>query len=117
MWVYDLHLYTTAYLTRDPVDDLFAMRGAIMAMLVPVFALASRRNADWKMHLSRAATFQSISVMAILAYLIMMMSATQALEVIEAEWVRIGQIGLIFAMTIASPWCSCLRAGRGPGCG
>ena len=102
MWVYDLHLYTTAYLTRSAVEDLFAMRGAILAMLVPVFALASRRNANWKMQISRAATFQSISVIAILAYLVLMMSATQVLEVVEAEWVRVGQIGLIFAMTIAA---------------
>lgn len=102
MWVYDLHLYTTAYLTRSPVADLFAMRGAILAMLVPVFALASRRSADWKMQISRAATFQSISVIAILGYLVLMMSATQLLEVIEAEWVRIGQIGLVFAMTVAA---------------
>jgi putative PEP-CTERM system histidine kinase len=102
MWIYDLHLYTTAYLTRDTVDDLYAMRGAIVAMLVPVFALATRRNTDWKMQLSRAATFQSVSVIAILAYLIIMMSATQAMEVIEAEWVRIGQIGLVFVMTIAA---------------
>ena len=102
MWAYDLHLYTVAYLTRDAVDDLFAMRGAIAAMLVPLFALASRRNAQWKMQLSRAATFQSLSVIAILAYLILMMSATQALEVIGGEWVRIGQIGLVFAMTLGA---------------
>jgi putative PEP-CTERM system histidine kinase len=102
MWAYDLHLYTVAYLTRDPVDDLFAMRGAIAAMLVPLFALASRRNAHWKMQISRAATFQSISVIAILAYLILMMSATEALEVIGGEWVRIGQIGLVFAMTLGA---------------
>jgi putative PEP-CTERM system histidine kinase len=102
MWAYDLHLYTVAYLTREPVNDLFAMRGAIAAMLVPLFALASKRNAQWKMHLSRAATFQSISVIAILAYLILMMSATQALEVIGGEWVRIGQIGLVFVMTVGA---------------
>ncbi|HEX8444429.1 MAG TPA: XrtA/PEP-CTERM system histidine kinase PrsK [Allosphingosinicella sp.] len=102
MWAYDLHLYTIAYLTREPVNDLIAMRGAIAAMLVPLFALASKRNAHWKMHLSRAATFQSISVIAILAYLILMMSATQALEVIGGEWVRIGQIGLIFVMTVVA---------------
>jgi putative PEP-CTERM system histidine kinase len=102
MWMYDLHLYTTAYLTRAPVDDLFAMRGAIVAMLVPLFALASRRNANWRMQLSRAATFQSISVMAILAYLIVMMSATQALSLIGGEWVRIGQISLVFAMTVVA---------------
>ena len=102
MWAYDLHLYTVAYLTKGPVDDLFAMRGAIVAMLSPLFAVASRRNAQWKMQLSRAATFQSLSVIAIFAYLILMMSATQALELIGGEWVRIGQIGLVFAMTLAA---------------
>jgi putative PEP-CTERM system histidine kinase len=78
------------------------MRGAIVAMTVPLFALASKRTDDWKMQISRAATFQSLSVMAILAYLILMMSATQALDVIGGEWVRIGQIGLIFVMTLAA---------------
>ena len=102
MWAYDLHLYTVAYLTKGPVDDLFAMRGAIVAMLVPLFAIASRRNAQWKMQLSRAATFQSISLIAIFAYLILMMSATQALELIGGEWVRIGQIALVFAMSLVA---------------
>ncbi|HZF93256.1 MAG TPA: XrtA/PEP-CTERM system histidine kinase PrsK [Allosphingosinicella sp.] len=102
MWAYDLHLYTTAYLTRGPVEDLFAMRGAILAMVVPLFALASRRNSSWKMQLSRAATFQSIGVIAILAYLILMMSATRAMELAGGDWVRVGQIALIFAMTVAA---------------
>jgi putative PEP-CTERM system histidine kinase len=102
MWAYDLHLYTVAYLTKGPVDDLFAMRGAIVAMLSPLFAIASRRNAQWKMQLSRAATFQSLSLLAIFAYLILMMSATQALELIGGEWVRIGQVALVFAMTLAA---------------
>jgi putative PEP-CTERM system histidine kinase len=102
MWAYDLHLYTVAYLTRAPVVDLMAMRGAILAMIVPLFALASRRSGQWRMQLSRAATFQSISLLAILAYLIMMMSATRLLELVGGHWVRIGQIGVIFAMTLAA---------------
>ena len=102
MWAYDLHLYTVAYLTRGPVEDLFAMRGAILAMIVPLFAMASRRNASWKMQLSRAATFQSLSLIAILVYLIVMMSATRAIEIVGGEWTRVGQIGLIFAMTLAA---------------
>ena len=102
MWGYDLHLYTVAYLTRTPAPDLFAMRGAIVAMTVPLFALASRRNANWKMQISRAATFQSISVMAILAYLIVMMSATRAMEIVGGDWVRVGQVALIFVMTLVA---------------
>jgi putative PEP-CTERM system histidine kinase len=102
MWAYDLHLYTVAYLTRTPVDDLLAMRGAILAMLVPLFALASRRSEQWRVRLSRAATFQSISLLAILSYLILMMSATRVLEIVGGHWVRVGQIGVIFVMTMVA---------------
>ena len=102
MWAYDLHLYTVGWLTRGPVDDLYAMRGAILSMLVPLFALASRRNARWRMQLSRAATFQSLSLIAILGYLILMMTASRALEAVGGNWVRIGQIGLVFAITVAA---------------
>jgi putative PEP-CTERM system histidine kinase len=102
MWAYDLHLYTVAWLTRAPVDDLYAMRGAILSMLVPLFALASRRSSRWRMQLSRAATFQSLSLIAILGYLILMMTASRALEVLGGNWVRIGQVGLVFAITVAA---------------
>ncbi|HEY0043335.1 MAG TPA: XrtA/PEP-CTERM system histidine kinase PrsK [Allosphingosinicella sp.] len=102
MWTYDLHLYTLGYLTREPVEDLLAMRGAIVAALVPLFALASRRSSQWRMQLSRAATFQSLSVLAILGYLIVMMTATRALEYAGGDWARIGQVGVIFMMTVAA---------------
>jgi putative PEP-CTERM system histidine kinase len=102
MWVYDLHLNTLGYLSGGPVDDLYAMHGAILAMLVPVFALGARNGADWKIRLSRAATFQSISALAILTYLLLMMSATRVLEMIGGQWVRIGQLGLVFAMSLAA---------------
>jgi putative PEP-CTERM system histidine kinase len=102
MWAYDLHLYTVGWLTRGPVDDLYAMRGAVLSMLVPLFALASRRNAGWRMQLSRAATFQSLSLIAILGYLILMMTASRALEAVGGDWVRIGQVGLVFAITLAA---------------
>jgi putative PEP-CTERM system histidine kinase len=102
MWAYDLNLYTVAYLTRSPVADLLAMRGAILSMLVPLFALASRRSVQWRVQLSRAAAFQSISVIAILAYLILMMSATRALEFVGGHWVRVGQIGILFAMSVGA---------------
>jgi putative PEP-CTERM system histidine kinase len=102
MWAYDLHLYTVAWLTRAPVDDIYAMRGAILSMLVPLFALASRRSARWRMQLSRAATFQSLSLIAILGYLILMMTASRALEIFGGDWARIGQVGLVFAITLAA---------------
>lgn len=100
MWAYDLHLYTSAYLTRGEVTYLFAMRPPMLLLIAPLFALASHRNRDWKVQLSRAATFQSLSVLAILAYLIVMMSATRALELVGGEWAMAGQVAIIVAMTL-----------------
>jgi putative PEP-CTERM system histidine kinase len=102
MWAYDLHVYTVAYMTRQPAADLFAMRGAVASAIVPLFALASRRNPNWRVQISRAATFQSLSVLAILAYFILMMSATRAMEVVGGDWMRLGQIGIVFVMSLAA---------------
>jgi len=101
-WAYDLNLYTVAWLSRGPVQDLIAMRGAVLAMLVPLFALSTRRNREWRVQISRAATFQSLSVIGIFAYLLLMMSATRILEIVGGEWVRIGQVAVIFVMTLAA---------------
>jgi putative PEP-CTERM system histidine kinase len=102
MWIYDLHLTMLGYLSGEPIDDLYAMRGAILAMLVPAFALASRRNTQWRIQLSRAATFQSMSLLGLLFYLLLVMSASRAFEIAGGDWVRIGEIGLVFATTMAA---------------
>jgi putative PEP-CTERM system histidine kinase len=102
MWAYDLHLYTVAYFSRGAAEDLFAMRGAMLAMLVPLFALGIRGASIWKVQVSRAATFQSLSLIAILAYLIAMMSASRAIEIVGGEWGRAAQLGLVIVMTVAA---------------
>ncbi|MGZ8347062.1 MAG: XrtA/PEP-CTERM system histidine kinase PrsK [Allosphingosinicella sp.] len=99
MWAYDLHLYTVAYFTRGDAETLFAMRGLVMAMLVPLFALGIRGNSSWRVQISRAATFQSLSVIAILAYLIVMMSASRAMEIVGGSWGQAAQLGIVIVMS------------------
>ena len=101
MWAYDLHLYTVAYFTRSPGGELFALRGLVLAALAGLFA-AGVRNATWKIQVSRAATFQSVSVIAILAYLIAMMLAARAMEIVGGDWARVGQVVIVFVMTLAA---------------
>ncbi|SMF68990.1 XrtA/PEP-CTERM system histidine kinase PrsK [Allosphingosinicella indica] len=100
LWVYDLHYYTVSYLNGAPAADLFAMRGAVVAMLAPLFAIGSRRTAQWRLRLSRAATFQSVSLIAILAYLVVMMAASRMLATAEGRWADMVQIGLVAALTL-----------------
>jgi putative PEP-CTERM system histidine kinase len=102
MWAFDLHLHTVAYFMHGETAGLFALRGLIAALLAPLFALGLRDNPRWKVQLSRAATFQSVSVIVILLYLVVMMSAARALELVGGDWVRAAQIGIVAAMTLAA---------------
>ncbi|HMG46837.1 MAG TPA: XrtA/PEP-CTERM system histidine kinase PrsK [Allosphingosinicella sp.] len=101
MWAYDLHLYTVAYFTRTPGAELFALRGIALAALALPFALGVR-NPSWKIQLSRAATFQSVSLVVILFYLVAMMLAARAMEIVGGDWARIGQVGIVFVMTLGA---------------
>jgi putative PEP-CTERM system histidine kinase len=102
MWAYDLHLYTLAYFTHGMAHELFAMRGLVLVLLAPLFALGLRDTAAWKFQLSRAATFQSVSVIAILTYLVVMMSASQAMEAFGGGLGLVAQFGILFAMTFGA---------------
>ena len=99
LWVYDLNLYTLAFLLdRWPVEIL-SMRGAAAAGCVPLFAMASRTAGDMRIRLSRAATFQSLSLAAICVYFLVMTITTSAGEATDWAWLRGAQVVLLIAMT------------------
>jgi putative PEP-CTERM system histidine kinase len=102
MWAFELHLYTTGYLARTVPEELVGARGLVLAMLAPLFLLGMRRSGEWRVQLSRAATFQSFSVLAILAYLIAMMTAGRAFEIAGGSWGGIAQAGIVLAMGAAA---------------
>jgi len=99
MWVYDLNLYTIAYLTNAWPTGLFAARGVLMLLLVPLFALASRRNARWKMRISRTFTFQSLSLMAIGCYLVAMVIIARTLQLVGGGYAPLAQITVVVGMS------------------
>jgi putative PEP-CTERM system histidine kinase len=102
MWMYDLNLYTIAYLTQSQVMELVAMRGAGMALLAPVFVTASRRNSNWGIKLSRSVAFRSVSLVAIGAYLLAMVLLATALQFVGGTYIRMAQITLIFSMSLGA---------------
>jgi putative PEP-CTERM system histidine kinase len=73
----------------------------LLALIVPLFALGLR-NVSWRIQISRVATFQSLSVIAILAYIIAMMLAARAIEIVGGDWARIGQVAIVLGMTLAA---------------
>ncbi len=101
-WSYDLNLYTIAYLDSRLTPDLVEWRGLIVAATAPMFAMAARKDEGWRIRLSRAATFQSLSLLAICAYFAVMAILATALRGTSVEWSRGLLVGLLAAMTVAA---------------
>ena len=100
MWAYDLNLYTIAYFDPGSAQGLFDFRGLALALVAPLFAIGGTDR--WRIRLSRAATFQSLSVLAITAYLAVMAVVVTALRGSGFDWTRAVLVTLLGAMTVAA---------------
>ena len=101
-WSYDLNLYTIAYLDPRFAPPLIEWRGLVVALSAPLFALAARKEEGWRIRLSRAATFQSLSLLALCAYFALMAILATAMRGIGWDWSRGLLIGLLAAMTVGA---------------
>jgi putative PEP-CTERM system histidine kinase len=102
IWVYDLNLYTIAYLGSASAHRWVEWRGLAVALTAPMFALASRDDSAWRIRLSRAATFQSLSLLAICAYFALMAIVATALRGSGVDWTAALMIAVLAAMTGAA---------------
>ncbi len=102
IWTYDLNLYTIAYLGSSHAVRWIEWRGLPVALAAPMFALASRDEGGWRIRLSRAATFQSLSLLAICAYFALMAIVATALRGSGVDWSASLMIGVLAVMTVAA---------------
>lgn len=102
IWTYDLNLFTITYLTQQFSVELIAMRGPAMACVAPILALASIRNTEWTIKLSRSVAFRSLSLVAIGGYLLMMVIIATALQIIGGDYARLAQISFLFGTSVAA---------------
>ena len=89
MWGYDLNLATLAYLqspNAPAVIDLFKLRGIFMALTAPLFVWTAGTTGSLKIKLSRAATFQSLSLLGIGSYLAVMAILATAFRHSQLTW-------------------------------
>ena len=101
-WGYDLNLYTLYYLDPAAGLGLIDWRGAVIALTAPLFAVGAGQADGWKMRLSRAATFQSLSLLAICAYFAVMTILATALRGTGWDWSRALLVLVLSAMTLAA---------------
>ena len=102
IWCYDLNLYTIALLDRGTAGGLLIWRGVAVALAAPLFAIGAGRDEGWRIRLSRAATFQSLSLLAICAYFAMMTILATALRGSGWDWSRTLLLALLAVMTVAA---------------
>ncbi len=102
MWAYDLNLYTIAYFDPASAQGLLNWRGLPLAVAAALFAVGGARDERWRIRLSRAATFQSLSLLAICAYFAVMAVLVTALRGSGFDWTRAFLIALLAAMTVAA---------------
>jgi len=100
IWIYDLNLYTVAYL--GSARHLVEWRGLAVALAAPLFALAARREGSWRIRLSRAATFQSLSLLAICAYFAIMAIFATALRGSGVDWLSTLMTGALAIVTLGA---------------
>ena len=107
MWIYDLNLYTVVYVDPGAARGLFDWRGLAVAATAPLIALGGARGEGWRVRLSRAATFQSLSLLAICAYFALMAVLAAALRGSGVDWTRnlavVAMAMLTFAAIVLVP--------------
>ena len=101
-WAYDLNFYTVSYIDPSSATGIADWRGLAIALTGPLYALAARHEDDWRIRLSRAATFQSLSLLAICAYFAVMAVLATALRGAGGDWLRSVSAGLLAVMVVAA---------------
>jgi putative PEP-CTERM system histidine kinase len=101
-WAYDLNFYTVSYIDASTASGIANWRGFAIALTAPLFALAVRHEDDWRIRLSRAATFQSLSLLAICAYFAVMAVLATALRGGDGDWLRSLSAALLGVMVVAA---------------
>ena len=101
-WGYDLNLYTLDYLEPTGSVVLAEWRGVMIALTAPLFAIGAGRADGWKIRLSRAATFQSLSLLAICAYFATMTILATALRGTGFDWSRAMLVAMLSVMTVGA---------------
>ena len=98
--VYDLNLYTLAFLLPPVSPDLFNIRGAANTMTAPLLLLAAREAWVARVQVSRQVVFHTLSFSIIGFYLIAMAALAYGLRLAGGDWGLLLQVSFLFASAI-----------------
>ncbi len=98
IFVYDFYLYSDAMLFRHVNEDLWAARGGINALVVPLIAVSAARNPQWAVGIavSRHIIFYSAALFGAAIYLLVMAAAGYYLRFSGGSWGTVLQMTFLF---------------------
>lgn len=102
MWTYDLNLYAIGTFAMHRANDLYALRGPMMALLAPVIAIGMRNDMAGRLQLSRTLTLQSLSLAAAALYVVVLAAVAVLLELVAGPYARVVEIGCVFFMAVSA---------------
>jgi putative PEP-CTERM system histidine kinase len=102
MFAYDFYLYSNTMLFHQIDVDIWAARGVINALTVPLIAISMHRSASWssEMALSRRVMFHSAALFGSAIYLLAMGTAGYYLRYVGGSWGTVMQAAFLFGALI-----------------
>ena len=98
MFACDFYLYSDALLFRRVNDDIWAARGVVNALVVPLLAVATARNPRWSLDVSvsRRILFHSTAMLGAAVYLMVMAAAGYYIRYFGGSWGVVLQVTFLF---------------------
>lgn len=102
MFTYDFYLYSDAMLFRYINAEVWAARGVVNALTVPLIAVSAARNPTWSVGIavSRHILFHSAAIFGSAFYLLMMAAAGYYIRFFGGDWGTVLQVVFLFGALI-----------------
>nr|AEQ20441.1 putative PEP-CTERM system histidine kinase [uncultured bacterium CSL132] len=102
MFACDFYLYSDTLLFRHVNDDIWAARGVVNAIIVPLLAVATARNPRWSLDISvsRRILFHSTAMLGAAVYLLGMAAAGYYVRYVGGTWGGVLQVTFLFGAVL-----------------
>lgn len=98
-YIFDLYLLADAFLFGRLDPDVWAVRGFVLTLLIPLIALSAARSPSWtvRISVSREVAFHSTALALSGLYLLVIAGAGYYIRYVGGDWGRALQLALLFA--------------------
>ena len=98
-YVFDLYFFADGFLFGRPDSDIWAARGFVATVLIPLIALSAARSPSWtvKISVSREVVFHSTALALSGVYLLVIAAAGYYVRYFGGDWGRALQVALMSA--------------------